>query len=117
MESGFPCPTLRLYSWPHELVELQIIYLQNSIFDPMIVPPLPWKGNWFGGHLLQHDMVVRLKSTSAQLGSINKADNEIPGLSKVRQPTSAWREPVRMAISREQDFTGFLAFHCTLKTG
>ena len=73
----------RLNLSPDQPAESQIIYLQNSIFDPMTVPPLPWKGSYFGGHLLQHDLVVRMKSTSTQLDSIDKVDKENPGLSKV----------------------------------
>ena len=80
----------RLSLCPDQHAELQIIYLQNSIFDPMTVPPLPWKGSYFGGHLLQHDMVVRLKSTSTQLNSIEEIDKETPGLSKVIDWILAW---------------------------
>lgn len=68
--------------------DLQLMYLQNSIFDPMVVPPLPWTGSYFGGHLLQNDMVIRLKSATTQLECIEQADKEVPGMSKVRLKTS-----------------------------
>ena len=68
---------------------LQIIYLQETVFDPMVVPPLPWRGVFFGGQLLQNDTVVRVKSSKAQMEALRRRDREGPGLSKVKFPPSS----------------------------
>ena len=67
------------------LCVLQLYYLQDSIYEPMTVPPLPWKGVYFGGHLLPTDTFLRLKSLSLQLDPLLAYDSCSGKLSKVRQ--------------------------------
>lgn len=62
---------------------MQLIYLQDSIFDPMLVPPLPWRGVYNGGHLLPSGTFLRLKSQNTQLKPLLMKDCASTVLEKV----------------------------------
>lgn len=79
---------------------MQLLYLQNTVYDPMLVPPLPWRSLYFGGHLLQREIIVRLKSKPVQLEALYDADSEHPGLQKV----TSWLELTSFKCFREDCF-------------
>ena len=65
---------------------LQVKQIILPAYQPMVIPPLPWRGVDYGAYLINPSHVMRTRGHRAQNRALYEADRQTPGMSQVRPP-------------------------------